>query len=85
MAIAFTSSESFSSFVLLKEAIKKYEDTNFVKLWIRDARTIEAARKSVPKKAAVIAPQIKYYFIKYCCIHGGQKFKYSGEGKRKSS
>ncbi|XP_047122656.1 uncharacterized protein LOC124806097 [Hydra vulgaris] len=85
MAFVFTCLDSFSSFFILKENIKKYEDSNFTKLWIRDARTIESARKSIPKKAADMAPQIKYYFIKYCCIHGGQKFKYSGEGKRKSS
>ncbi|XP_065645990.1 uncharacterized protein LOC136076621 isoform X3 [Hydra vulgaris] len=84
-SMAFSCSDSFASFAVLKEAIRKYEDTSFIKLWVRDARTIEAARKSIPKKAALMAADIKYYFIKYCCIHGGQKFKYCGKGKRKTS
>ncbi|XP_047142281.2 uncharacterized protein LOC124816845 isoform X2 [Hydra vulgaris] len=83
--MAFSCSDSFASFALLKEAIRNYEDTSFIKLWVRDARTIEAARKSIPIKAAFMAADIKYYFIKYCCIHGGQKFKYCGKGKRKTS
>ncbi|XP_065678950.1 uncharacterized protein LOC124810560 [Hydra vulgaris] len=32
-----------------------------------------------------MGPQIKYSFMKYCCIHGGQKFKYKGFGKRQTS
>ncbi|XP_065646073.1 uncharacterized protein LOC136076672 isoform X1 [Hydra vulgaris] len=84
-SMAFSCSDSFASFAVLKEAIRKYEDTSFIKLWVRDARTIEAARKSIPKKAALMAADIKYYFIKYCCIHGGQKLKYCGKGKRKTS
>lgn len=41
----FSAREKFSSFDDLKAAITQFESNNFVQLWIRDARTIEAARK----------------------------------------
>ncbi|XP_047145569.2 uncharacterized protein LOC124818598 [Hydra vulgaris] len=85
MSTGFTCKDVFLSFEDLKANIKKYEDANFVQLWMRDAKTINAARKSIPKRASIMAPQIKYSFIKYCCIHGGQKFKYKGFGKRQTS
>ncbi|XP_065684323.1 uncharacterized protein LOC136096699 [Hydra vulgaris] len=85
MSTSFTCKDVFLSFEDLKANIKKYEDANFVQLWMRDAKTINAARKSIPKRASIMAPQIKYSFIKYCCIHGGQKFKYKGFGKRQTS
>ncbi|XP_065678930.1 uncharacterized protein LOC124810558 isoform X2 [Hydra vulgaris] len=92
MSTVFTCKVVFLSFEDLKakfkfnlKVIKKCEDTNFVQLWIKDAKTINAARKSIPKRASIMAPQIKYSFIKYCCIHGGQKFKYKGFRKRQTS
>ena len=36
--------EHFTSHDDLKEKMKKYEKENFVNVWIRDSRTIEAAR-----------------------------------------
>ena len=50
-----------------------------MKFWKREARTIEAARKRVSRD---LNPDLKYYEIKYCCIHGGQKFKSQGKGMR---
>nr|XP_047142077.1 uncharacterized protein LOC124816542 [Hydra vulgaris] len=85
MSTSFACKDIFLSFEDLKSTIKKYEDSHFVQLWIRDAKTIEAARKTIPRKAASIAPQIKYYYIKYCCIHGGKKFTNKGNGKRQTS
>ncbi|XP_047146768.1 uncharacterized protein LOC124819321 [Hydra vulgaris] len=85
MSTGFTGKDVFLSFEDLKANIKKYEDANFVQLWMRDAKTTNAARKSIPKRASIMAPQINYSFIKYCCIHGGQKFKYKGFGKRQTS
>ena len=34
----------FTSYDYLKEKMKKYEEENFVKVWIRDSRTTEATR-----------------------------------------
>ena len=49
-------------------------------VWIRDSRTIEAAR--VKKK---YNPAIKCYEIRYACKHGGRKFKSESTGVRSSS
>ena len=36
--------EHFTSYDDLKEKMKKYEEENFLNVWIRDLRKIEAAR-----------------------------------------
>ena len=72
--------EHFTSYDDLKEKMKKYEKENFVNVWIRDSRTIEAAR--VKKKCN---PAIEFYEIRYACKHGGRKFKSESTGERSSS
>ena len=53
----FCLGEHFTSYNDIKEKMKKYEEENFVNLWVRDSRTIEAAR--VKKN---YNPAIKFYF-----------------------
>ena len=36
--------DHFTSYDDLKEKMKKYEEENFLNVWIRDSRKIEAAR-----------------------------------------
>ena len=72
--------QHFTSYDDLKEKMKKYEVENFVNVWIRDSRTIEAAR--VKKE---YNPAIKFYEIRYACKHGGRKFKSESTGTRSSS
>ena len=55
----------FTSYDDLKEKMKKYEEENFVSLWIRDSHTIEATR--IKKK---YNPAIKFYEIRYARTHG---------------
>ena len=40
----FCLGEHFTSYDDLKEKMKKYEEENFLKVWIRDSHKIEAAR-----------------------------------------
>ena len=40
----FCLGEHFTSYNDIKEKMKKYEEENFVDLWVRDSHTIEAAR-----------------------------------------
>ena len=40
----FCLGEHFTSYDDLQEKLKQYEEENFVNVWIRDSRTIEAAR-----------------------------------------
>ena len=74
--------KKFSSFADLERAITLFEERNFVKFWKREARTIEAAKKHIDRH---INPKLKYYELKYTCIHGGQKFRPKGKGNRDTS
>ena len=80
---AFTVGETFSSFIELEKKVKLYEEKNFMKFWKREARTIAAARKRVARP--LNEKDLKYYQLKYCCIHGGQQFRSRGTGSRSSS
>ena len=82
--ITFKAGEKFSNveveFELKLEAYKKQA---FVEFWRRDSRMITAARKrgvDRPLKA-----DLKYYDLKYCCVHGGRAFKPRGKGSRCTS
>lgn len=66
--------DRFGSFAELEKAIAAYSSTNFVQLWKRDARTINAAKKRVGNIASKMGEHLKYQSVKYCCIHGGKKF-----------
>ena len=76
---SFVVGDCFESFAKLEARVEKFENSHFVKFWKRDTRTIEAARKRMNRS---IKPELKYYEIKYCCIHGGQHFKLLGKGHR---
>ena len=66
--LSFAEGDLFSTYVELEAKVKACERAQFVKFWKRDARTIEAARKRLDK---FLKPELKYYELKYCCIHGG--------------
>ena len=58
------------------EKIEKFKKTNFVDLYVRDSRSIEAAQKRLSKK---LNKELKYYELKFTCVHGGKKFSSRGE------
>ena len=78
--VSFTVWESFETFQDLERNINDYEQSNSVQLWKRDARTVQIAQKRLPNRT--LNERIKYYEITYACIHGGKKFRPSGNGKR---
>ena len=80
--LSFSVGDSFSTFEDLENKVKEYEGTHFVQVWKRDARTIGAAKKRLDK---FLKPELKYYELKYYCIHGGQAFKAKGKGSRNTS
>ena len=79
-AQAFKLGECFDSFAELEEKIIQYERQNYVNPWVRSSRAIGATHL---KKH--LDPAIRYYEIKYACIHGGRKFKSESTGARSSS
>lgn len=69
--------DTFSSYKDLQSAINLFEKENRVQFWKRDAKTIASARHHAPNlyNIAKDKPEIKYYYIKYSCVHGGQEFR----------
>lgn len=84
-ASALTVGERFESFAELEARITRFCAANSVQLWKRDARTIEAAKKRAGNIASRMPAALKYYQVRFCCIHGGLKFVSSSKGSRKSS
>ena len=70
-SIYFCVGETFRSYKGLEEKVKLYEQRSYCKLWKRDSRTVEAARK---RMSSHLADDIRYYEVTYGCIHGGRKF-----------
>ena len=81
-ATGFVVGESFTSYKQLEEKVKIYEKSNFVQLGHRDSRTLEAARKRVPKRVEGANNELKYYSIHLTCVFGGKKYKNKSTGKR---
>jgi len=80
--VTFTVGELFESYDQLERKLEEYKQQKFVQFWKRDTRTIEAARKRLDKP---LKTDLKYYEVKFCCIHGGQAFKPKGKGRRNTS
>ena len=80
--------DKFQSFALWEEAVKKYELENYVQLWKRDARTIQAAKKRLTSTTdRQFNEDLQYYELKYCCIKGGRKYttRTTGSGPNTST
>lgn len=81
-APTFKVGDSFRTFDELEKSLKEFESFHYVKFWKRDARTVEAAKNRVNR---YINPRLKYYQLKYTCIHGGQVFRPKGKGHKSTS
>ena len=69
--MSLTVGDKFRSFALWEEAVKKYELENYVQLWRRDARTIQAAKKRLTSTTdRQFNEDLQYNELKYCCIKG---------------
>ena len=81
-APTFKIGDSFTTFDELERSLKEFESFHYVKFWKREARTVKAAEKRVNR---YINPRLKYYQLKYACIHGGQVFRPKGKGHKSTS
>ena len=59
-----------------------FEKASSVQLSQGDSRTLEAARKRVPKRVGVVKAELIYYSIYFTCVFGGKKYKNKGTGQR---
>ena len=90
MAIRFEKGEKFSSLSDLETKIVQFQRKRYVDLYKRDSRTINSAIKKKSISAAKVPSEeikrkLKYYEIRYTCIHGGRTHNSSSTGKRKPS
>ena len=79
---SFKFGDSYKSFEQLEVDLKRFEKFHYCKFWKREARTVEAAKKRVER---YLNPSLKYYQLKYACIHGGQAFRPKGKGCKSTS
>lgn len=83
--VQFEVGQEFTSYADLEMFLSIFSKQHYVQLWKRDSKTREAALKRCPKRAELITPEVKYYHLEYCCIHGGQNFRKKGNGHRQTS
>ena len=74
--------KKFTTFRELINCKEIYEKCNFVNLAFVDAKRFE--QKHAPNRVARANKELRYYFLRLCCSHGGRKFKKQGHGKRET-
>ena len=67
----------------MQERVSSNEMEHFVKLWMRDLRSIRAAQQGRLKRK--LSEEIRYYELTYACIHDGKKFKPREKRARQTS
>lgn len=80
MSLGLSEKDEFGSFRELQSRISELEKENSLSLYIRDSRTIEAARKKGLKRE--IEGSLVYYFLRFACYHGGRRFQSRSTGSR---
>lgn len=64
--------DKFTSFGELESKLKVYKDTNFVDFYIKDCKTLASINAKYPNgRMAKASSDLKYYYIKFSCVHGG--------------
>ena len=66
------------TFPALEDKLRLYQQQNFVQLWIRDSRTVSAAKKHLTRN---VKDSLCYYEIKYCCIQEGLALNHEEKAK----
>ena len=82
MSVIFSVGELFPNYETLISKVEQYQGSNHVQFYRRDSRTIEKAAGRCPNKFKHLKPAFKYTELTFSCIHGGEKIKSDGTGKR---
>ena len=81
-SVSLAVGEKFESYDELKTKIKTYENSRSIQLCHSDSRTLEAAKKRVPRKVERAKKDLVYYHINLSCVFGGKRYQSKGSGKR---
>ena len=76
----FSLGKDFKTYTDLMEKIEKFKKTNFVDLYVRDSRSIEAAQKRLSKK---LNKELKYYELKFTCVAWWKEILFKRRRKKK--
>jgi len=60
----------FKTYADFEVALSQYKKSTFVDFYIKDSKTAKSQIKRYPKLANS-SEQLKYYYIKLACVHGG--------------
>ena len=74
--------EEFESFENFEVRKKEYCKQNYVNLYIRDSRLINSAMKRGTIREGHIKQELKYYEVKYACVHGRKHYSSRSKGLR---
>ena len=80
--MALTVGDTFQSYEEFLKRIKEFEAFNHVQLFHKDSRTLEAARKRVPKRIEKPKPSLMYFSVDLACLFGGKDYEGRGTGAR---
>jgi len=68
--------DSYCSYDEFDSVFSVYKDKNYVDYFIKDCKTLALINAKLPNgKMVTASAKIKYYYIKYCCVHGGSHKK----------
>jgi hypothetical protein len=69
----------------VERAKELYEQKHFCELWKRDSRTLQSAKKRVPKRVKHAEISLQYYSLKLSCKFGGKAIDSKKVRKRKTN
>ena len=78
--MALVSGQEFCSFEEVSESVKKWEKENFVTLYTRSSRSIEAAKRRAPNRAFL--DKLKFSELDYACVREGREYKSKATQRR---
>lgn len=62
--------DTFESYAEFEKALNNFKTSNFVDYCIKDCKTISSQKHRYPRLANT-SENLKYYYVKLMCIHGG--------------
>lgn len=69
----------------LKKKLANYEKAKSIQLSHRDSRTLDAARKRVPKRVKTAKQELVYHNITLSCVFGGRRYNNKRKWKETQS
>lgn len=71
--------DQFPTYGDLQAAVQQYSEEKLVHFYVRDCRSISAAKTKVKR---FISDKLEKYQVLFCCIKGGKAFKSRSNGER---